>query len=149
MYSVWSAMRYRCNNADSKEYRYYGGRGIYVCESWQTFENFLADMAPRPDGLTIERINVNGSYTCGHCDDCVARAAPANCKWATSIEQGRNKRNNVVLTHDGRSQPMSAWVEETGIPFPTMWRRHRSGWTDEDTVTEPVGPSGPKRKVRD
>jgi hypothetical protein len=80
-YVTWTAMRRRCYNPNYGGFQYYGGRGIKVCERWQNFENFLQDMGERPVGMTIDRKNVNGHYD------------PANCHWATPIEQSRNRRN--------------------------------------------------------
>ena len=71
----------RCESPANEQWKNYGGRGIRVCERWMEFENFIADMGPRPPGLTIERINNDGNYE------------PSNCKWATMSEQNRNKRN--------------------------------------------------------
>jgi hypothetical protein len=79
-YKSWMAMRKRCLSTTAINYANYGGRGIKVCQRWDSFENFLADMGPRPEGLTLERINNEGDYE------------PSNCKWATYKEQGANRR---------------------------------------------------------
>src|SRR5258708_6328911 len=78
-YKVWKTIRDRCNNPKSKKYPYYGGRGIKLCERWNDYENFIADMGPRASGMTIERVNNDGDYE------------PSNCKWATQAEQNRNR----------------------------------------------------------
>jgi hypothetical protein len=80
-YSSWRGMKERCNRPGSAYFHLYGGRGIRVCERWWTFENFLADMGERPDGKSLDRVDPNGNYE------------PANCRWATPLEQTHNRRS--------------------------------------------------------
>jgi hypothetical protein len=83
-YGIWKAMLQRCNNPNNKDFKFYGGRGITVCDRWSWFENFIADMGPKPEGYSIERKNNNGNYE------------PDNCKWATHSEQMKNKRYHAT-----------------------------------------------------
>jgi hypothetical protein len=73
----------RCSQPSNKAYRYYGGRGVKVCDRWRHFANFLADMGERPTGLTIDRIDPHGDYE------------PGNCRWTTQAEQNRNQRRYI------------------------------------------------------
>jgi hypothetical protein len=82
IYQVWVAMRQRCENPNHKNYDLYGGRGICVCWDWGRFENFLADMGEKPNGLTLDRINPDGNYE------------PGNCRWATWHQQRINRSKN-------------------------------------------------------
>lgn len=83
-YNSWVGMIARCTSPTHKSYARYGGRGIKVCKRWlDSFENFLTDMGERPDGLSIDRIDVNGNYTL------------KNCRWATATEQAREKRKTI------------------------------------------------------
>lgn len=82
-YTSWYAMRQRCSNPRNQRYPSYGARGIRVCERWQEFEAFLADMGERPAGMTIDRKDVNGNYE------------PSNCRWATDAEQRAGRRCSI------------------------------------------------------
>lgn len=80
IYRIWAGMRSRCNNPKSNSFHHYGGRGIKVCERWNKFENFVADMGERPDGMQIDRIDPDGNYE------------PGNCRWVTPKENSANRR---------------------------------------------------------
>lgn len=129
IYKAWAGMLSRCNNPGSTYYHYYGGRGITVCERWQTFENFHADMGDRPKGLSLDRIDNDKGYS------------PENCRWATSRQQCQNRSNNVELTLNGKTQCVSEWSRELGIGTQTLYERIWRGWSDEDTLTLPPRPS--------
>ena len=91
-YSIWATMVNRCTNEKDHSWLRYGGRGITVCDSWRTFENFYADMGAKPEGKTLDRIDNNKGYN------------KENCAWRSIYEQSRNKRSNV-------------WVSIQGVPF--------------------------------
>jgi hypothetical protein len=122
-------MRRRCRNPRANGFKSYGGRGITVCERWATsFEAFFADMGPRPDGTSLDRVDNDRGYHCGKCSDCEARGVPANCRWATKAEQQQNMRTNVLLTINGETRCFAEWCRAYGIPPNTLKYRIRSGW---------------------
>lgn len=84
---VWRSMISRCHDPRSKAYSQYGGRGITVCDQWRTYENFVADMGLRPEGMSIDRINNDEGYY------------PENCRWATRSEQQKNKSSTKLYTN--------------------------------------------------
>lgn len=127
-YGVWASMKQRCLNPDSDNYHKYGGRGITVCERWLDFRNFLADMGPRPDGMTIDRIENNGNYE------------PGNCRWATPTEQAFNTRRNRSITYNGITRSLTQWAELYGIKFGTLWQRLEKGWPMDIALTRAPQP---------
>lgn len=138
-YVSWIAMKTRCTNDNHEAYADYKGRGIYVCEHWLSFDNFYADMGNKPtEDHSIDRVDNNGSYTCGHCDHCKSRNAPSNCRWATTKQQCRNMRTNRVLTHNGITMTLVEWEETTGINHCTITSRLDRGWATEKALTTPV-----------
>lgn len=124
-YRSWEAMKARCYNKHNIGYEHYGAKGVRVCARWlNSFDRFYEDMGPRPEGMTLDRKDVNGNYE------------PGNCRWATGKEQNNNATFNVVLKHDGREQTMSQWASELGWPVMTIHARiNRLGWSVEKALT--------------
>lgn len=127
-YLAWINMRVRCSNPKQEGYQYYGGRGIRVCERWQqSFENFLADMGIRPDGMSIDRIDNDRNYE------------PGNCRWATRIEQENNKRSNRLITAFGKTQTVAQWTKEMGLENCVLiYGRLNAGWDAEKAISTRV-----------
>lgn len=126
-WNAWQAMIKRCNISTTLDHEYYGGRGITVCERWRRFENFLLDMGQRPDGMTIERIDVNGNYE------------PSNCKWIPSNQQSDNTRRSFRITIDGAVRPLAVVCRERGLNRRRVYQRIAVlGWEVERAITEPA-----------
>jgi hypothetical protein len=77
IYRIWAGMLSRCHSPTCKDYKFYGAKGIVVCDRWHTFENFLADMGEPEKGMTIERIKSSENYE------------PGNCEWLSHSENCR------------------------------------------------------------
>jgi hypothetical protein len=126
-YRSWSEMRQRCNNPNSDKYKYYMERGIRVCDEWNgSFVKFFNDMGERPENHTLDRINVDKGYF------------KENCRWASTKEQARNKRDNRVIEYNGNKRCMSEWAEIYGIKVGTLWRRLNKGMQPPECFL-PVG----------
>lgn len=132
-YQSWIQMRARCLRPSHHAYDSYGGRGITICERWDSFENFLADMGERPPDTSLDRIDTNGNY------------CPENCRWASPLVQQSNRRNARQITYDGRTQHVAAWAREFGISDPTLRARLDGGWEVHDALTVPAGKPQPAR----
>jgi hypothetical protein len=116
LYRTWSNMLSRCYNPKVPEYRSHGARGIRVCDAWRSsYEAFAAAVGTPPTPKhTIDRYpDKNGNYE------------PGNVRWATQTEQQRNRRDNVVYTHEGITCTLAEWAERLEVPYKTLhtWRK--------------------------
>lgn len=103
IHEIWLGMRARCYNQNNKSYHNYGARGITICDEWKNdFSNFYQWSIQNgyQDGLSIDRIDVNGDY------------CPQNCRWITMEEQAKNRRNNIIITHNGETKILADWCRE-------------------------------------
>jgi hypothetical protein len=118
-YTSWASMLARCYNPAHKDFASYGGRGVIVCDRWrESFAAFFADMGLKPSPAhSVDRENPDGNYEA------------LNCRWATVIEQARNKRNTLIVTHCGESRPLTKWAEIVGVRYSVLHRRIvKLGW---------------------
>jgi hypothetical protein len=120
-------MKQRCYDQNFSCYADYGGRGIKVCERWRdNFEAFLEDMGRKPSrSYTLERIDNDRGYE------------PGNVKWATRAEQANNRRNVILITHDGQSHSIAEWERIKGVRPGSIKQRIWSGWSPGRAITEP------------
>ncbi len=127
-YAIWCQMKNRCLSPKVKGYHNYGGRGIKVCGRWiDSFENFYADMGPRPSPKhSIDRIDNSGDY------------CPENCEWRTQKQQCRNTRTNRVLEFRGEKRTLIEWSEILGVRRCMIKDRLRRGWSAEEALSTPL-----------
>lgn len=125
LYDIYYKMRHRCYNKHDKNYNNYGGRGIKICDEWLSdFMNFYkwSMNTGYCKTLTIDRIDVNGNYE------------PNNCRWVDWDTQANNRRNNVYLTYNGKTQTIARWSKELNICYHTLMYRHNKGWSDKECL---------------
>jgi hypothetical protein len=137
-YQSWLNMFARCTDPESKNFKNYGARGITICDRWNEFKNFMLDMGRKPHPRhTIERDDVNGNYE------------PANCRWIARKDQGRNKRNSVFVTYQGKRLLLIDLVEDLGLSRSIVYGRLKAGWTLAQAIALPLSvtkPRGPHKK---
>lgn len=124
-YRIWRTMKDRCYREKCGCYETYGGRGIRVCDRWfNSFENFIEDMGLKPSPKhSIDRINNDGNYE------------PGNCRWATSVEQGSNKRNTRYVDYKGEKMTVIKFAELIGLKYGTVLKRLKNGMTPEQVAS--------------
>lgn len=130
IHRIWKVMKNRCLNPNTPDYkRWYGGRGVTVCEEWKnSFQAFYewAMANGYNDTLSIDRIDENGNYE------------PSNCRWADATTQARNTRQVVPITYKGETHCLAEWAEILNIPVHVLRQRKHHGWTIEKMFEQPV-----------
>lgn len=123
IYKRWGTMKQRCENPANPFYKNYGGRGIYVCSAWHSFDAFLADMGQPPTPKhTLERMDNNGPYS------------PENCRWALRSEQLRNQRRTILIDLDGEVLAAKDWSEMLGVSYQSVTKAFRRGGIEAATL---------------
>lgn len=122
LYGIWAGMKRRCYNPHTKYYEDYGGRGIKVCDKWLDYVPFKewATSHGYSEGMSIERLDVNGNY------------CPENCTWIPKNQQNRNKRNTIRIEYKGKTYTLKEISEITHIKEHTLFARYQRGWTSEE-----------------
>lgn len=121
-------MKRRCQNKNAPEYKNYGGRGINVCQEWERYEGFKewALRSGYKDGLTLDRIDVNGDYE------------PSNCRWISMKDQQHNRRDNIWIDVDGNKVLLADLARQTGILDKTLYQRYKKGARTIEELTKPT-----------
>ncbi len=125
LYNIWYEMKRKCYKPNRRDYKYYGARNIKVCDEWlNNFMNFYNWSIENgyQDNLTIDRIDVDGNYE------------PSNCRFVDMKMQSNNRRSNVLLTYNGKTQTMAQWAEELHLSYATIKHRHARGWSDKECL---------------
>lgn len=128
IYEIWQGMIKRCTNPNSAAYKYYGGRGIKVCDGWLNFIDFYNDtIQGYSDILSLDRYpDTNGNYE------------PNNFRWATEEQQANNKTDNHLVTYNGKTQTIAQWAKEMEVDYRFLQNRIAKGWEIEKALTLPV-----------
>lgn len=125
LYHVYFSIADRCNNPNNDAYKHYGSRGIKICDEWknsyEAFEKWAYKNGYK-QGLTIDRIDVNGDYE------------PSNCRWVTQAKQMRNTRKTRRLTYKGKTLPLVEWCEIYSLSFNTVSARYKRGWNNPQEI---------------
>lgn len=129
LYNMWKLMIYRCENPKNNAYKYYGARGLSVCEEWHdflVFKKWVDDT--KPDGeYTLDRIDNNKGYS------------PSNCRWASKSTQANNRRSNVQIDYNGETHNLMEWSSILGFDYKRVHNRmYKLGWTFEQAIQTPI-----------
>lgn len=125
LYKVYHSMKGRCYNKNNREYHNYGGRGIVVCDEWlssyETFYNWAINNNYQ-ECLSIDRIDADGNYE------------PSNCRWTDMRTQQNNKRDNIYLTYNNKTQTLMQWANEMNLTYSCIRHRYERGWSIKEIL---------------
>lgn len=129
IYHIWNSMKQRCSNPKTISYKYYGAKGVEVCQEWQDSFQAFYDWAMAngyAENLTIDRKDTNGNY------------CPENCRWATNKEQQNNTSYNKLHTYNGETLNVMQWAEKTNISANLLYKRLARGWDIEKALNNKI-----------
>lgn len=129
LYSIWNGMKNRCYTRSSGSYKDYGAKGVRICDEWHydymKFYKWAIENGYK-EGLTIDRIDFTDDYK------------PSNCRWATTIQQGNNRSDNILLSFNGITHTITEWSRITCLSKATIQYRKYQGWSDEKILSTPL-----------
>lgn len=127
LYKIWAGIHRRCDNPNSKDWKYYGGKGVSVCDEWKDYRNFekWAIESGYSDALSIDRIDSNHDY------------CPENCRWADKYQQMNNTSKNHFITINGETHTIAEWSRIRGISLSTIFYRLKAGWDEDLAIIAP------------
>jgi hypothetical protein len=129
LYITWANMKQRCYNPNDSHYKWYGGRGVTICDEWKNDFKAFYDWAIANgyrDSLTIDRVDSTKNYS------------PDNCRFITMSAQQRNKSSNKYIEYNGETKSVQEWAEKLNIKPSTLRARFNKGWSIERALSEPV-----------
>lgn len=138
--NAWSAIKARCLKENHPFYKFYGGRGIKVCQGYkESVVEFFKGVGERPSSKhSIDRIDNDGHYSCGKCKECKEFGWVQNLRWATKKEQSRNTRKNRMIKYRGETKTLTEWAEIVKMGVSTLKQRLDRGYTVEEAMTIPL-----------
>ena len=125
LFHIWANIIDRCRNSKRKDWNYYGGKGVRVCEEWKTFEKFAewAHKSGYKEDLTIDRIDTNGNYE------------PMNCRWVNRFAQMNNTTRNHLIECNGETHTIAEWSRINGTPLSTIFYRLKRGYSEQEAIS--------------
>lgn len=127
LHALWKRMIQRCETPTCNDFKYYGARGIKVCQRWKdSFEAFRDDIGPRPPGTSLDRYpDNNGNYE------------PGNVRWANAKQQSENQKTTLFIEHDGRRMCLNDWDRHLGVSLGSVSSRIKRGMLPIEAVSRP------------
>lgn len=132
---TWARMKERCYSPSCKDYKYYGGNGVKVCEFIKESPlNLVNLIGPKVNGMTVDRIDSSGHYSCGGCSECAKNKWPMNIRWATRLTQVRNRSCTITVTFKGEVKYLKDLADENGLDYNVVFTRYSRGSSGDKLI---------------